>query len=174
MLKVAAALILGLIFTGSSVQKESSAEHMFIAASAPEALEARRENEMPSKQSLKEQNIYAPLETRTADGAYKITGRIYLSDKRTAAKVEAASDTDIHIKGTVTRIEGDMKLIYEGRDGSTVILAESTVDSEQPVTIDTVLSVKAGTGNIYFSGASAVYDFDISFGLSDDIKYYLD
>jgi hypothetical protein len=48
------------------------------------------------------------------------------------------------------------------------------VDSEQPVTIDTVLSVKAGTGNIYFSGASAVYDFDISFGLSDDIKYYLD
>lgn len=125
-----------------------------------------------SAQNFKNQNLYAPYMSKITDENYEIKGTIYLSDKRGLAKVKAAEDTEVVIKGTITRVEGDMRILYEDPDGSMTVLVESQKDSEQPMTVDQAFNIKAGTGNLYFSSSSAIYDFDLKLKLSDEIHYY--
>lgn len=124
------------------------------------------------KENFKKQNLYSPLKVNRTENTYHMNGTIFLNDRRCLTEIEAQADTDITIKGTLTRTEGDIKLLYRDVNNTVTTLIDSGESTDQPITIDQVLNIKAGRGEIYFSG-SAVYDFDLDLGLSDNLAFYL-
>jgi len=124
-------------------------------------------------ESLKAQNSFSPFISNSTEEQYKVNGTIYLSSKRTLTMLEATNDTEITIKGKLEKVEGDIQLLYKDSDGNITVLADSQESTEDSVSIDTILSAKAGTGEIYFAGASSIYKFDLAFGLSETVKYYM-
>lgn len=87
--------------------------------------------------------------------------------------LEAADNAEITIKGKLEKVEGDIQLLYKDSDGNTAVLADRRGATETDISIDTVLNVQAGTGEIYFAGNSSICKFDITFSLLKNIKYYM-
>lgn len=159
---------------GFSIEAESGQKTVEETACAHgvETLDMARPSSEADKENFKKQNLYCPLQTKTADGNYEVRGSIYLSDHRTLTVIEAQADTQISMKGTITRVEGDIKILYKDSDGTIITLADSQDSENTSVPIDTVLNIKKHRGEIYFSG-SCIYDFDIKLETSDNVKYYL-
>lgn len=120
-----------------------------------------------------DQSYYQPLNTHTTDENYVMSGTIHLDQWRGLVKIVAPEDAVLTIKGTLTKAEGEIQLLCDEPDGNIATLAESTDNTDQPLSIDAAINIKSGTSYIYFFGLDSVYDFDINLGLSDDFKYYL-
>lgn len=136
--------------------------------------------ENPSEQDiewLKENrllnNIYHPLTTNQTGNSYLMKGTIYLKNQRGLVKIAADTDRKIKIKGTLTQKTGEIELVYKNPDGEMITLAESREGTAQPVSIDTVLDLKAGEGEISFAGSDAVYDFELTLELADGVKFFI-
>lgn len=129
-----------------------------------------------SKQStdeLKSANLYSPLSTRKSETDYQMKGTVYLSSERGFVNVQANSETEITLVGTLEKKEGEIKLIYEDADGNTTTLIDSEDSDEKTIDVNSSLSLKEGKGKIYFLGKSCVYDFALNFSLQDNVDYFL-
>lgn len=124
-------------------------------------------------ESLKAENSFSPFISNSTDKEYRVNGIIYLSSERALTMLEAADDAEITIKGNLEKVEGDIQLLYKNSEGNTTILVDSRDATETDISIDTVLKVQTGTGEIYFAGNSSVYKFDITFSLLKNIQYYM-
>ena len=124
-------------------------------------------------ESLKAENSFSPFISNSTDKEYRVNGTIYLSGERALTMLEAADDAEITIKGKLEKVEGDIQLLYKDSEGNTTILVDNRDIAETGISIDTVLKVQPGTGEICFAGNSSVYKFDIIFSLSKDIQYYM-
>ena len=124
-------------------------------------------------ESLKAENSFSPFISNSTDKEYRVNGTIYLSSERALTMLEAVDDAEITIKANLEKVEGDIQLLYKNSEGNTTILVDSRDATETDISIDTVLKVQTGTGEIYFAGNSGVYKFDITFSLSKNIQYYM-
>lgn len=104
---------------------------------------------------------------------YEISGTLYQNvDPRSLTRFEKSPDTILTVKGTMTPIQGEIKLIYKDEDGILVTLAEAKAGSEEPVSISYEIN-STQQGEFYFDGNTAVCEFDISFSKSEGVIYYL-
>ena len=124
-------------------------------------------------ESLKAGNSFSPFISNSTDKEYRVNGTIYLSSERALTMLEADDDAEITIKGNLEKVEGDIQLLYKDSDGNVTVIADSHDTTEASVSIDTVLNVQAGIGEIYFAGDSSICKFDITFSLLKNIKYYM-
>ena len=124
-------------------------------------------------ESLKAENSFSPFISNSTDKEYRVNGTIYLSSERALTMLKASDDAEITIKGKLEKVEGDIQLLYKDTEGNTTVLADSCDNMETDISIDTVLKVQTGTGEICFAGNSSVYKFDITFSLPKNVKYYM-
>lgn len=66
-----------------------------------------------SEEDLKAENVFCSFTAQRNGGDYQTAGTVYLSSERDVVTAEAASETEIFISGTLTRKEGELKLLFE-------------------------------------------------------------
>ncbi|PNV59840.1 hypothetical protein C0033_22360 [Clostridium sp. chh4-2] len=177
-------LAICLLCTGCSspVNSRSNASVEISSASAAELIEPIETDDHSAFEAVEAgdtetggitQTYYNPLHAHAEKDHYELSGKIILKEQRGLIKIEAPEDTDLTVKGSITRVMGEIQLIYLDSDGTSVTLANMETDGDQTLEIDTTVHTKTGKGSIYFSGSSSEYDFDLSLWPSDDINYYL-
>lgn len=126
------------------------------------------------EQGNKKQSYYNEFESKVKGDAYLLKGIVHQNqDKRGLVRVEAPKGTEISVKGSIVRESGEIKLVYRDSDGTVTVLAEGKEDGNRENGIDMTVKVKDGKGDFYFEGDAAVCQFELSLGLTKDIKYYL-
>lgn len=126
------------------------------------------------EQGNKKQSYYNEFESKSKEGAYLLKGIVHQNqDKRGLVRVEAPKGTEISVKGSMVRESGEIKLVYRDFDGTVTVLAEGKEDGNREHGIEKTVKVKDGKGDFYFEGDAAVYQFELSLGLTKEIKYYL-
>lgn len=171
---IAGLMILVVMLTGCSKQytDELKADNGYSTISADER-KTDNVNCTISADELKSDNLYSPLSTQKSEIDYQMKGTVYLSSERGLVNVQANSETEITVVGTLEKKEGEIKLIYEDADGNTTTLIDSEDSDEKTIDVNSSLSLKEGKGKIYFLGKSCVYDFVLNFSLQDSVDYFL-
>ena len=122
-------------------------------------------------EKLKQDNSFNSFSAQQTKNDYQIKGTAYLSSERDLVDVDILADTEITLKGTVKKQEGEIKLLYEDTDGNITTLLNSEDTKETTMKVDIPVSLKSGNGRFYLSGTSCIYDFDFEFSLNDDVEY---
>lgn len=161
-------LMLAVLCTGCSVEEKSGREET--AAASFQAIE----NPEGSDRGEDGNGYYENYATNSTEDSFRLYGTIHQgTTDRGLVRMEAVSGVEITVQGKLTRQEGELQLVYEDEDGTTVILAEGSADSGEAVSVDAVIQSETGKGKIYFKGPDAVYEFELELTLSEEIKYYL-
>lgn len=123
--------------------------------------------------NLKSQNLFNSFSTKTTESDYQITGTAYLSSERNLVEVDASTDTEISISGTLERKEGEIKLLIQDIDGNITTLIDSESNQENTMDVDLSLPLSEGKWRFYFSGTSCIFNFNLNFGTQEEVNYYL-
>lgn len=122
-------------------------------------------------EKLKQDNSFNYFSAQQTSNDYQIKGTAYLSSERDLVNINILADTEIILKGTFKKQEGEIKLLYEDKNGDITTLLNSQDTKEKTIKVDTSVSLKSGNGKFYLSGTSCIYDFDLKFGLNDNVEY---
>lgn len=104
-----------------------------------------------------------------SDSSYTVKGTVYQEDdgNTVLVKIHAKKDATVTVKGTVKRKSGaDTQLTYVAPDGTKTAISVSSSDD-----VDSKIKVSAGDSTVKFLGDTAVYDFELHFGMVDDVSY---
>lgn len=104
-----------------------------------------------------------------SDSAYTVTGTVYQEDdgNTVLVKIHAKKDVTVTVKGTVKRESGaDTHLTYVAPDGTKTAISDSSSED-----LDSKIKVLAGDSTVKFLGNTAVYDFELHFGVADGVSY---
>lgn len=167
-------MILVVMLAGCSNQStdEQNIDNIYSSISTDELKAVNIQNEI-STDELKASNLYSPFSTQKTESAYQINGTVYLSSERALVNLQANSETEITLVGTLEKKRGEIKLLYEDANGNTITLIDSENSDEKTIDVNLSISLKEGKGKIYFLGDSCVYDFALDFSLQDSVDYYL-
>ena len=120
------------------------------------------------------QSYYNDFQSKVKEDTYFLKGVVHQNKvKRGLVRVEAPAGTRISIKGSMAEESGEISLVYKDSDGTETVLAKGSAGGNREQKIDATVAVKDGKGDLYFEGDAAVCQFELSLGLSEDIKYYL-
>lgn len=104
---------------------------------------------------------------------YEISGTIYQNTHpRSLVRFEKLPDTGLTVSGSITPLDGEIRLMYRDEDGTLVTLADETAGSGEPVPVSCSINVSE-KGEFYFESDSAICEFDLLFSKSDGTVYYL-
>lgn len=122
-------------------------------------------------EKLKQDNSFNSFSAQQTKNDYEMKGTAYLSSERDLVSVNILADTEITLKGTLKKQEGEIKLLYEDTKGNITTLLNSEDLKQKTIKVDIPVSLKAGNGKFYLSGTSCIYDFDFKLSLNDEVEY---
>ncbi|RJW37656.1 hypothetical protein DXC92_21530 [Clostridiales bacterium TF09-2AC] len=104
---------------------------------------------------------------------YEISGTIYQNiHPRSLVRFEKLPDTGLTVSGSITPLDGEIRLMYRDEDGTLVTLADETAGAGEAVPVSCSINVSE-KGEFYFESDSAICEFDLLFSKSDGTVYYL-
>lgn len=110
--------------------------------------------------------------TKIADN-YEISGTLYQNKTpRSLVRFETSSETKLTVSGSITPVEGELKLVYKDEAGTVTTLTEGISGTGESIAVFFVTEIK-GKGEFYFESDSGICNFDLSFSNGDEIRYYL-
>lgn len=136
--------------------------------SAEEAVENTRKSQSKKLFNVSTSNFESYINEQS-DTAHIIKGTVSQENDGNAVLVHIHSkkDVTVSVTGTMERKSGgDTHLVYVASDGMETEIADNSIER-----IDSTINILAGESTVRFIGESAVYDFEIEFGLTDGVSY---
>lgn len=90
------------------------------------------------------------------------------TDNAVLIRVEAEEASTVTVKGSLKRVDGEIRLVYTQDDGTETLIA-----SGDEKNLDTEIEIPKGSGTIHFAGSDedAVYGFELTFRGHGDVDF---